>query len=158
MYTMSSPTGISVGRPVQGKAIALVKRNGGFSLAVASTDGVNDSVDVIELNAFTNGSLSIGNQTQISTGGNVIGLRTLNDQGTQKFATVRNVTGLIAGAVIESTGYVELLYGDFDGSGTIDTGDVSVMLLSFGDSGITDLDGSGVTDTADVSLLLLLFS
>ncbi len=158
MYTMSSPTGISVGRPVQGKAIALVKRNGGFSLAVASTDGTNDSVDVIELNAFTNGSLSIGNQTQISTGGNVIGLRTLNDQGTQKFATVRNVTGLIAGAVIESTGYVERLYGDFDGSGTIDTGDVSVMLLSFGDSGITDLDGSGVTDTADVSLLLLLFS
>lgn len=158
MYTMSSPTGISVGRPVQGKAIALVKRNGGFSLAVASTDGVNDSVDVIELNAFTNGSLSIGNQTPISTGGNVIGLRTLNDQGTQKFATVRNVTGLIAGAVIESTGYVERLYGDFDGSGTIDTGDVSVMLLSFGDPGITDLDGSGVTDTADVSLLLLLFS
>ena len=158
MYTMSSPTGISVGRPVQGKAIALVKRNGGFSLAVASTDGTNDSVDVIELNAFTNGSLSIGNQTQISTGGNVIGLRTLNDQGTQKFATVRNVTGLIAGAVIESTGYVERLYGDFDGSGTIDTGDVSVMLLSFGDPGITDLDGSGVTDTADVSLLLLLFS
>ena len=158
MYTMSSPTGISVGRPVQGKAIALVKRNGGFSLAVASTDGANDSVDVIELNAFTNGSLSIGNQTPISTGGTVIGLRTLKDQGTQKFATVRNVTGLTAGAVIESTGYVERLYGDFDGSGTIDTGDVSVMLLSFGDPGITDLDGSGVTDTADVSLLLLLFS
>ncbi|MEI6023873.1 MAG: FG-GAP-like repeat-containing protein [Phycisphaerales bacterium] len=158
MFTMSTPTGISVGRPVQGKAIALVKRNGGFSLAVASTDGVNDSVDVIELNAFTNGSLSIGNQTPISTGGTVIGLRTLKDQGTQKFATVRNVTGLTAGAVIESTGYVERMYGDFDGSGTIDTGDISFMLLSFGEPGITDLDGSGNTDTADVSLLLLLFS
>jgi hypothetical protein len=158
IYTMSSPTGISVGRPVQGKAIALVQRNGGFSLAVASTDGVNDSVDVIELNAFTNGSLSIGNQTPISTSGTVIGLRTLKDQGTQKFATVRNVTRLIAGAVIESTGYVELLFGDFDGSGTIDTGDLSFMLLSFGDPGITDLDGSGVTDSGDASLLLLLFS
>jgi hypothetical protein len=71
---------------------------------------------------------------------------------------VRNVFNFLPGAVIESTGYVERLYGDFDGSGTIDTGDVSVMLLSFGDPGITDLDGSGVTDTADVSLLLLLFS
>ena len=127
-------------------------------MAVASTDGVNDSVDVIELNAFTNGSLSIGNQTQISTGGTVIGLRTLKDQGTQKFATVRNVTGLTAGAVIESTGYVERMYGDFDGSGTIDTGDISFMLLSFGEPGFTDLDGSGVTDTGDVSVLLLLFS
>jgi hypothetical protein len=158
MFTMSPPTSISVGLPVQGKAIALVQRNGGFSLAVASTDGVNDSVDVIELNAFSNGSLSIGNQTQISTGGNVIGLRTLKDQGTQKFATIRSITGFASSAVIESTGYVELLYGDFDGNGSIDTGDISFMLLSFGEPGITDLDGSGVTDTGDVSVLLLLFS
>ena len=158
VFTMSPPTGISVGLPVQGKAVALVQRNGGFSLAVASTDGVNDSVDVIELNTFANGSLSIGNQTQISTGGNVIGLHTLLDQGTQKFAAIRNVTGFTSSAVIESTGYVELIYGDFDGSGIVDSGDVGYMLLSYGEAGITDLDGSGTTDSGDVGLLFLLFN
>ena len=147
-----------MGLPVQGKAVALVQRNGGFSLAVASTDGVNDSVDVIELNTFANGSLSIGNQTQISTGGNVIGLHTLLDQGTQKFAAIRNVTGFTSSAVIESTGYVELIYGDFDGSGIVDSGDVGYMLLSYGEAGITDLDGSGTTDSGDVGLLFLLFN
>ena len=158
LFTMSPPTGISVGQPVQGKAVALVKRNGGFSLAVASTDGVNDSVDVIELNAFSNGSLSIGNQTQISTGGNVIGLRTLKDLTTQKFATIRSITGFTSSAVIESTGYVELIYGDFDGSGVVDSGDMAYLLLSYGETGVTDLDGSGVTDSGDMALLLLLFN
>ena len=158
VFTMSPPTGISVGLPVQGKAVALVQRNGGFSLAVASTDGVNDSVDVIELNTFANGSLSIGNQTQIASGGNVIGLHTLLDQGTQKFATVRNVTGFTSSAVIESTGLIEHIYGDFDGSGIVDNGDVGYMLLSFGEAGITDLDGSGTTDSGDVGLLFLLLN
>ncbi len=147
-----------MGLPVQGKAVALVQRNGGFSLAVASTDGVNDSVDVIELNTFANGSLSIGNQTQIASGGNVIGLHTLLDQGTQKFAAIRNVTGFTSSAVIESTGYVERVYGDFDGSGIVDSGDVGYMLLSYGEAGITDLDGSGATDSGDVGLLFLLFN
>ena len=160
VFTMSPPTGISVGQPVQGKAVALVQRNGGFSLAVASTstDGLNDSVDVIELNTFANGGITVGNQTQIASGGNVIGLHTLLDQGTQKFATVRNVTGFTSSAVIESTGYVELVYGDFDGSGVVDSGDMGYLLLSYGEAGITDLDGSGVTDTADEALLLLLFN
>lgn len=157
-FTMSPPTGISVGRPVQGKGVALVQRNGGFSLAVASTDGVNDSVDVIEFNTFANGGLSIGNQTQISTGGNVIGLHTLLDQGTQKFATVRNVIGFTSSAVIESTGYVELIYGDFDGSGVVDSGDMAYLLLSYGEAGVTDLDDSGVTDSGDIAILLLLFN
>ena len=158
VFTMSPPTGISVGQPVQGKAVALVQRNGGFSLAVASTDGVNDSVDVIELNTFANGGITVGNQTQIASGGNVIGLHTLLDQGTQKFAAIRNVTGFTSSAVIESTGYVELIYGDFDGSGIVDSGDVGYMLLSYGEAGITDLDGSGTTDSGDVGLLFLLFN
>ncbi|MSR33540.1 MAG: hypothetical protein EXS12_01840 [Phycisphaerales bacterium] len=158
VFTMSQPIGISVGRPVQGKAITLIKRNGGFSLAVASTDDVNDSVDVIELTFAPSGGLSIGNQTQISTSGSVIGLRTLEDQGTQKFVTVRKLTEFTPHAVIESTGYVELVYGDFDGSGFIDSGDIAYMLLWYSDAGITDLNGSGSTDSGDLALLLLLMS
>ena len=88
----------------------------------------------------------------------MIGLHTLLDQGTQKFAAIRNVTGFTSSAVIESTGYVELVYGDFDGSGIVDSGDVGYMLLSYGEAGITDLDGSGTTDSGDVGLLFLLFN
>ena len=60
--------------------------------------------------------------------------------------------------MIESTGYVELIYGDFDGSGVVDSGDMAYLLLSYGETGVTELDGSGVTDSGDMALLLLLFN
>lgn len=174
LYSMSAPTGISVGRPVQGKAVSAVQRNGGFSLAVASNDGVNDSVDVLQLNTFANGGITVGDQTQISTGGSVIGLHTLLDQGTQKFATVRNVNnqsalkngraskiatmrgenGFTSGAVIESTGYVELLYGDINKDGGIDSADLGTLLGQYGLPGIADLNSDGTTDSSDLGILL----
>ena len=174
LYSMSAPTGISVGRPVQGKAVSAVQRNGGFSLAVASNDGVNDSVDVLQLNTFANGTITVGDQTQISTGGSVIGLHTLLDQGTQKFATVRNVNnpsalkngraskiatmrgenGFASGAVIESTGYVELLYGDINKDGVINSADLGTLLGQYGLPGIADLNSDGTTDSSDLGILL----
>jgi len=174
LYSMSAPTGISVGRPVQGKAVAVVQRNGGFSLAVASNDGVNDSVDVLQLNTFANGGITVGAQTQISTGGSVIGLHTLLDQGTQKFATVRNVNSpsalknaraskiatmrgeneFTSGAVIESTGYVELLYGDINKDGMINSADLGTLLGQYGLPGIADLNSDGTTNSADLGILL----
>ena len=174
LYSMSAPTGISVGRPVQGKAVSAVQRNGGFSLAVASNDGVNDSVDVLQLNTFANGGITVGAQTQISTGGSVIGLHTLLDQGTQKFATVRNVNnpsalkngraskiatmrgenGFASGAVIESTGYVELLYGDINKDGVINSADLGTLLGQYGLPGIADLNSDGTTDSSDLGILL----
>ncbi len=49
--------------------------------------------------------------------------------------------------------------GDLDGSGTVDAGDVALLLLDYGPcSGCSsDLDGSGVVDFGDVALLLLMF-
>jgi hypothetical protein len=47
---------------------------------------------------------------------------------------------------------------DFDGDGEIATGDLSLILLNFGQVPAgepTDLDQSGVVDSADVSVLLL---
>ena len=45
---------------------------------------------------------------------------------------------------------------DLDGSGSVDFGDVSLLLLQVGDSGTpADLDGSGSVDNADISMLLL---
>ena len=48
-------------------------------------------------------------------------------------------------------------YGDLDGSGEVDAGDVSLCLLDTGVCGgcPTDLDGSGEVDAGDVSLVLL---
>ena len=176
LYIMSAPTGISVGRPVQGKAITLVQRSDGYSLAVASTDGVNDSVDVLEINTFANGGITVGAQTQIATGGGVISLLTLLDTGRQKFATVRNVVSGFAAkdarsskiasmhgengfnaptnAVIESTGYLEFAYGDINHDGQIDSADLGDMLGQFGMPGNSDLNGDGNTDSADLGVWL----
>ena len=174
LYIMSAPTGISVGRPVQGKAITLVQRSDGYSLAVASTDGVNDSVDVLEINTFANGGITVGAQTQIATGGGVISLLTLLDTGRQKFATVRNVvsgfaskdarssriasmrgeSGFTTNAVIESTGYLEFAYGDINHDGQIDSADLGDMLGQFGMPGNSDLNGDGNTDSADLGVWL----
>ncbi len=174
LYSMSEPTGISLGRPVQGKAIAVVKRNGGFSLAVASTDGVNDTIDVLQLSTFENGGVAVGTQTQIASGGSVIGLHTLLDQGTQKFATVRTSSslsslknapsskianmrgenGFAPAAVIESTKYVELLYGDFNKDGVVNSADLGTLLGQYGLPGIADLNSDGTTDSSDLGILL----
>jgi hypothetical protein len=45
-----------------------------------------------------------------------------------------------------------------DGSGTVDAGDVSVLLLDFGTVGSpADVDGDGVVTGSDLALLLLDF-
>ncbi|MCE9620595.1 MAG: hypothetical protein K8R92_11910 [Planctomycetes bacterium] len=50
-------------------------------------------------------------------------------------------------------------FGDLDGSGEVDSGDVGLMLLDFGPCPgcPSDLDGSGEVDGADIGLLLLGF-
>ena len=47
--------------------------------------------------------------------------------------------------------------GDLDGSGTVDSADVALVLLDSGDCAgcPTDLDGSGVVDSGDVAFVLL---
>jgi hypothetical protein len=53
--------------------------------------------------------------------------------------------------------FVTPCLGDLDGSRNVDSADVSMALLDFGDcSGCAaDLDNSGNVDSADVSLVLL---
>ena len=48
--------------------------------------------------------------------------------------------------------------GDLDGSGSVDTADISILLMNFGlamPGDPNDLDANGVIDTADVSMLLM---
>jgi len=63
-----------------------------------------------------------------------------------------------------ATAYEDLVvatpcFGDMDANGTVDTGDVAILLLDFGPcSGCSsDLDGTGEVDTGDAALLLLNF-
>ncbi len=48
-------------------------------------------------------------------------------------------------------------FGDIDGSGVVDSGDIAFALLDFGPcpSCPSDLDGSGETDFGDIALILL---
>lgn len=46
---------------------------------------------------------------------------------------------------------------DLDGTGTIDGGDLALMLLQFGEGGPADLDRDGAVSAGDVALLLLDF-
>ena len=50
-------------------------------------------------------------------------------------------------------------FGDLDGSGEIDTGDVAVILLDYGVcvGCPSDLDDSTIADSGDISLVLLNF-
>jgi len=48
--------------------------------------------------------------------------------------------------------------GDLDGSGSVDTADISILLMNLGlamPGDPNDLDANGVIDTADVSMLLM---
>ena len=77
-------------------------------------------------------------------------------------ATSKNGNLKITGGFICVAPYVyQPCDADVDGSGTVDTGDVSILLLLFGPTiplfKFADLDRSGYVDSADVSLVLLDF-
>jgi len=52
---------------------------------------------------------------------------------------------------------ISACFGDIDGSGVVDSGDIAFALLDFGPcpSCPSDLDGSGETDFGDIALILL---
>jgi len=52
-------------------------------------------------------------------------------------------------------GFISLCTGDVNKDRTVDSGDISLVLLNWGEPGAYDLDGDGTTDSADVSLVLL---
>ncbi|MCE9620270.1 MAG: hypothetical protein K8R92_10230 [Planctomycetes bacterium] len=74
------------------------------------------------------------------------------------FVRIRQVTGATTSPEVDAVMVVRpVLFGDLDGNGVIDGGDVGLVLLDFGPCPgcPTDLDGSGEVDGGDVGLLLL---
>ena len=81
-----------------------------------------------------------------------------------KFVAQDNGTDNVVEAAIDSFSVTkitcfEALFGDLDGSGTRDSGDVALLLVDFGacPGCPGDLDGSGEIDSADTALLFLNF-
>jgi hypothetical protein len=81
-------------------------------------------------------------------------------------ATIRTSDEGVAGEQVRNV-FVQLtatvgsgMAGDLDGSGTVDAGDIALLLLNFGACSACpeDLDGSGEVDSGDIGLLLLLFN
>jgi len=81
-----------------------------------------------------------------------------------KFVAQDNGTDNVVEAAIDSFSVTKItcypaLFGDLDGSGTRDSGDVALLLVDFGlcPGCPGDLDGSGEIDSADTALLFLNF-
>ncbi len=74
-----------------------------------------------------------------------------------QFVRIRQPVGSTSSPEVDAIMVVQsLLVGDLDGNGMIDNGDVSLVLLMFGETNSSgDLDGSGMVDSGDVSILLL---
>jgi hypothetical protein len=73
------------------------------------------------------------------------------------FVRIRQLAGATSSPEVDAVMVVKsILIGDLDDSGMIDSGDIAIMLLMFGDTNSPgDLDHSGDVDSGDVSLLLL---
>ena len=73
------------------------------------------------------------------------------------FVRIRQLAGATSSPEVDAVMVVKsILIGDLDDSGMIDSGDIAIMLLMFGDTNSPgDLDQSGDVDSGDVSLLLL---
>jgi hypothetical protein len=53
-----------------------------------------------------------------------------------------------------SPAYAACPPGDFDGNGSIDGGDLGIMLSQWGGPGSADLNGDGTVSAADLAILL----
>ena len=109
------------------------------------------------------GSYSTGQAWNLKTI-NVKNFLTVSTDMKAKFVAQDNGTDNVVEAAIDSFSVTkitcfEALFGDLDGSGTRDSGDVALLLVDFGAcSGCPgDLDGSGEIDSADTALLFLNF-
>ncbi|MSR34440.1 MAG: hypothetical protein EXS12_06555 [Phycisphaerales bacterium] len=74
-----------------------------------------------------------------------------------RLATVTAITGFATLHVTAMSDQISCCLWDLDSTGMVDSGDVALVLLDYGNcvGCPTDLDGSGVVDSGDVALVLL---
>jgi hypothetical protein len=132
-------------------------------VAVYKTTGANSQAALININTLGAGyPLSIGDSTVISNNNpTLVAKGNLDGNGSEDVCLVQQASQF---AVSGDSTVAPFLgaqstpcFGDLDGSGEVDSSDVSLCLLDYGicEGCSTDLDGSGEVDSSDVSLVLL---
>jgi hypothetical protein len=73
------------------------------------------------------------------------------------FVRIRQIAGATSSPEVDAVMVVKpILICDLDGNGVVDSADVSIVLLLFGDvNSPGDIDQSGIVDSGDVSIVLL---
>jgi hypothetical protein len=87
-----------------------------------------------------NASTGVISGTPVRAGTSIITMQAGNASGTTSATLTLTVSACM---------------GDGNLDGTVDSGDLAELLLSYGEASAYDLDGSGITDGGDLALLLL---
>ena len=157
-----APQGASAGLDV-----ALVDADGDGDRDIVSVHGTLGSAsEAVLLRVDSNGPdapLSIGDTVDLSSSQpRLVARGNLDGTGGEDVFLVGSGGGSLLtgdGNATPFLGGQPSIFGDLDGSGTVDNGDVALCLLDFGPCpGCTsDLDGTGEVDFGDVALIMLSF-
>jgi alpha-tubulin suppressor-like RCC1 family protein len=132
-------------------------------VAVYKTTGANSQAALININTLGAGyPLSIGDSTVISDNNpTLVAKGNLDGNGSEDVFLVQQASQFALSGDSTVAPFLGAqsapCFGDLDGSGEVDSSDVSLCLLDYGicEGCSTDLDGSGEVDSSDVSLVLL---
>jgi alpha-tubulin suppressor-like RCC1 family protein len=156
-----APTGASAGIDV-----ALVDADGDGDrdiVSVQRTLGTASEAVLIRVDSLgADSPLSLGQPLNLSSQSPTLVARgNLDGQGGQDVFLVGGVGNALTGdgSATPFLGIAEGKFGDLDGNGTVDNGDVALALLDFGPCpGCTsDVDQNGEVDFGDIALILLSF-
>ena len=159
--TPIAPTGASGGLDL---ALVDVNSDGVKDVvAVYNTVGTSSQAALININTLGAGyPLSIGDSTVISNNNpTLVAKGNLDGNGSEDVFLVQQASPFAASGDSTVAPFLGAqsapCFGDLDGSGEVDSSDVSLCLLDYGicEGCQTDLDGSGEVDSSDVSLVLL---
>jgi hypothetical protein len=136
-------------------------------VAVYRTIGDQTQASVLRVDTLGAGTpISIGASTPLASDAPALVVRgNLDGSGSEDIYLIRNGASS-QGASFTGNGQASSFlsgtpakFGDIDGSGSVDNGDIALVLLDYGpcEGCPTDVDGSGYVDFGDVALVLLSF-
>ncbi len=151
----------------QGLDVALVDADGDGDrdiVSVQRTLGTSSEAVLLRVDALgPDAPLSIGETIPLAvTAPTLVARGNLDGSGGEDVFLVGGAGGTSfsdGGSATPYLGNTGGVFGDLDGSGTVDNGDVALCLMDFGacEGCSSDLDGSGWVDFGDVALILMSF-
>ena len=136
-------------------------------VAVYRTIGEQTQASVLRVDTLGAGTpISIGADTPLASDAPALVVRgNLDGVGSEDIYLIRNASSSQMAGFTGNGQASSFLsgapakFGDLDGSGSVDNGDIALVLLDYGpcEGCSTDLDGNGFVDFGDVALVLLSF-